>query len=234
MKCRRNPRRSVQPVRAMPVGNGLKLWVFVYPSHKPGHTRGGGGGGRGGGDATEVCTDVNTQTGYALFAKAKPAGLTLNINDGSIPINNASAKAAIHSAFGTWDDEVAGSYFTVNDSGGASGPALDGNNTVGWAFLVPPSTLAATWVWTDANDRVVEADIFYNNKHNWGVLTECGGKLYDVEAVGAHEISHALAIAHTSDDEKQATMYPSAGKGEVHKSTLTVGDASALTASLAP
>ena len=45
-----------------------------------------------------------------------------------------------------------------------------------------------------------------------------------MQNVGTHEVGHVIGLAHVQDKDAMATMYPSAGKGEVKKQTLTPGD----------
>ena len=52
--------------------------------------------------------------------------------------------------------------------------------------------------------------------------TECGTD-YDVQAIGCHEGGHYFGLGHV--DENDATMAPTASKGELMKQTLTEGDA---------
>ena len=220
------------PVRGKPVkvnGKDMKLWVFVHPERggkgkkpKPPDDDG----------PSPYCTDDNSQTrAVPKFADANPNGLTFNINDGSIPINKTEARQAIRNSFDAWDDvSPIGTYFAVNNTGGASRPVFDGNNSVGWVKIVPRSVLAAAWVWTDADDNVVQADVFFNAFHKWGVLSGCDepGK-YDVGNVGTHEFGHVVGLDHLADSGAFATMYPSASKGEIRKRSLTAGDAAGYT-----
>lgn len=224
-----------EPVQAKPVEHGLKLWVFVHYAKDgdPGPVPGKGGGGP---PPPPSCTDVNTQTGYGTpFAKANPSGLTFEINTGTIPSigGTGDAVTAIQNSFATWNG-VTSSYFSVSTGGSKTVPAQDGENEVAWANIVPKRVLAATWVWTDATNHVVEADVFYNNNQTWATLTTCGGSYFDVADIGTHEIGHAIGLSHYKDAEAQATMYPSAPAGEVRKTTLTAGDAQAFRVSLGP
>lgn len=222
---------EARPVRAMPVPGrpGVRLWVFVFPEHKPGHNPGGG-------KPTPKpsptpsedpkCADGDQTTAVPQFANANPDGLTFNINDGSIPIDKAAANGAISGSFSTWDAvDTSSTYFTVNPTGGASRPELDDNNTVGWVRIVPRNVLAAAWVWTDVRNTIIEADVFYNDFHKWAVFTECDAEgKYEVGNIGTHEFGHVVGLDHLSDPDGYATMYPTASKGEVRKRTLTQGD----------
>lgn len=152
----------------------------------------------------------------------------MNVNDASIPINGPEAIASIRAAFSAWDgvQGPADDYFTVNRTGGAARPDLDGNNTVGWVKIVPRSVLGATWAWADADTgEIVEADFFYNAFHKWDVFSVCDEQdKYEVGDVGTHEVGHMLGLDHLSDANAYATRYPTASKGEVRKQTLTDAD----------
>ena len=218
---------EVKNVRGKPVkvnGNDLTLWVFVHPERggkgkKPKPPRDEG--------PSPYCDDGDQNAVVPSFAQSSP--LTFNINDGSIPIDKQAAIGAIRDSFTAWD-AVSGTdsdFFQVNDTGGASRPAADGNNSVGWLKLIPRKTLAATWTWTDQNGVVVESDIYFNAFHKWGVFSECDAQgRFEVGNIGVHEVGHAAGLDHLSDPNSYATLYPSGSKGEVRKQTLTAGDKS--------
>lgn len=219
------PTIEVREVRGQPVvvnGRLLKLYVFVFPERQ----------GRPNSGTPSYCTDSDQIATVPRFANANPHGLAFNINRNSIPIDKDAATAAISASFAAWDSvDLSNAYFTVNPTGGASGPAVDGNNTVGWVGLVPKQVLAAAWVWTDESDTVTEADIFFNSLHKWGVFTSCNQQdRYEVGNVGTHEIGHVVGLDHLSAECGCATMHPTAAKGEVRKRTLTTGDRSGYTA----
>ena len=159
------------PVQALATGNGLRLTVHVFDARdgrgKPGSTG-------------SICDDGAQSLAPATFAKVKQGGMTFNIAEDTIPSGLTGAAGAIGDSFATWDATEAGAladaYFTVNGSGGATRPSQDGNNTVGWAKLVPKNTLAAAWTWTDADGRVTEADVFFNSSHSWGVFAACNAE----------------------------------------------------------
>lgn len=220
------PTIEVKEVRGQPVivnGQELRLWVFVQPAHNGPAAPGGG--------TPAYCTDGAQSTTVPKFANANPNGLVFKINRDSIPIDKDLATQGIRDSFAAWDAvNTSSPYFTINNTGGASGPAFDGNNTVGWAFIVPTYVLAATWTWTDTNNNVVQTDVFYNSFQKWGVFTTCNGQSsYEVGDIGTHEIGHTVGLNHLSDPNAYATMYPTASKGEVRKRTLTAGDAAGYT-----
>jgi hypothetical protein len=226
------PTVAVQPVTGVTVGAGRKLWVFVHPVP-----------GRGKPQATTTCTaDGDSQTAETapeFLGFVLPGPISFKINAASIPIDKGTATGAITNSFMNWQAQTGKAFFdTISDHGGASGPAADGNNTVGWARLVPRNTLAATWVWTETIngvDYVTDADIFYNSFHDWGVFGTCTPTetRFEVENVGTHEVGHVIGLAHVKDAEAMATMYPTAAPGETKKKTLTATDIAGAT-DLAP
>jgi hypothetical protein len=220
------PTIEVREVRGEPVvvnGQELRLWVFVHPAPKA--TSG-----------ASYCTDGDQNDTVPAFATANPKGLAFNINPSTIPsyLDASQVIAAIKASFAAWDNAGGTrAYFTVNGTDGAAGPAPDGINTVGWAYIVPTTVLAATWVWTDNKGVVQEADVFFNAFQKWGILSACNSptnKAYDVQDVGTHEAGHTVGLDHLRDPNGYATMYPTASKGEVRKRTLTTGDRDGYTA----
>ena len=220
-----------ESVQAKAVGHGLKLWVFVH------YAKGGKPGPPGGGGSVN-CTDTNSQTGFATpFAFASTSGLTFHVNNTTIPsgLSQTDVDSALtNPAAAAWNgvSGIPSSYLKVATDGSETVPAQDGTSTIGWVRLVPKNVLAATWTWTNATtNRVVEADIFYNNTQPWAVFSSCPSSPtsnFDVADIGTHEMGHALGLSHYSDSEAQATLYPSAPRDEVRKTTLTAGDAQAF------
>ena len=224
---------TAEPVHGVTVGPGKKLWVFVFPA------KGGNGGGRKPPKDEQQneqpscpgqCDDDDLNVGFAkLGFKIPSEGLAFDINENSIPNDTSAAVDAILESFNAWESagNVPLSSFSY-PSDAASMPAADGRDTIGWVRIVPRSTLAATWVWTQ-DGIVVDVDIFYNRFHEWGTLN-CGDDIFDIQNVGTHEVGHVIGLGHVSDDCKTATMYPSAPKGEVKKRTLTIGDTDGVNA----
>jgi hypothetical protein len=210
---------TVQPVSGVTIGPGKKLWVHVFPA-------------RGKGQPGTVCTQDLEQSGGAASGPLLPVGgVAFNINPANVPIDPGQAEDAITRSFTVWEEMLDNRrLFHLSSGGGASGPAADENNTVGWIKIVPKNVLAATWVWTetgtDGKDYVSDVDVFFNLSQPWGVFEACSGTetRFDVGNVGTHEVGHVIGLAHFSDVGRHATMYPSAPRGEVKKKTLTLGD----------
>ncbi len=216
-------------VHGKPVAPGVKLTVHVFPANN----------GRGGkpSPGVDVCRDADEQTGFALFAGAKQDGLEGLIDNSFAPLSVvSSAPAAIRRSLANWDAGITGDYFDYRPNDAApERPGMDGTNVIGWARIVPKQVLAAAWVYTSTPaNRVLQADIFYNISHTWGDLGSCSpsSSAFDVENIGTHEVGHILGLAHWSDAEKMATMYPSAPSGEIKKRSLTDGDKAGVTLAL--
>ena len=226
------PAVDVAPVFRMPTGrNAERLTVFVF------HEKGGKGGGKppkddGGG---EGCSDPNTnQTFSEIGVRWLEPGILVEYQPAFEPeaVVGVAFNALVR-AFDAWESAVTNEMM-VNFSENASAPLSperDGRNIIGWRQLVgrdARKVLAATYIWDDGNGMILETDIVYNTAHKWAVntiiesgSTECGTD-FDVQAIGTHEIGHFIGLHHVNNDD--ATMAPTAAKGELKKQTLTPGD----------
>ena len=207
---------------------GERLTVFVF------YAKGGKGGGKpdGGGKppkGSDECSDLNTNQAFAELGVVLPSS---NFQIEYHPVfEPTNAFDAIDRAVSAWENASSDSLLNfAYNSLGSSPPERDFTNVVGWRQFVGRGGgfLAATFIWDDGT-TILEADIFYNLKHKWAVnaiiedgSTVCGTN-YDIQAIGTHELGHLIGLGHV-ENGSDATMAPSAAKGELQKQTLTPGD----------
>lgn len=88
----------------------------------------------------------------------------------------------------------------------------DGKSTSGWKSLAS-GTLALT-TWWYSGSYTSEADMAFNKAVSWYAGTgSVTSSKYDLTSIAAHEIGHAVGLAHVSSTPKQI-MYPSFSTGE--------------------
>jgi len=246
------PGVEVAPVYRIATGRPSE-WATVYVFYARGGNGNGGGGGGGGkpkpDDPPQTCDDPNTNEAYVRLVN-QTTGNAIALPETGFPVEYhpafepssvaGVAFGALDGAFEAWRGAAPGHVlptFGANPSGSAP-PARDEANVVGWRRLVGKgagSVLAATYIWDDGA-TILEADIFYNTKHEWAAnsaiapgSTLCG-EAFEVQAIGVHEVGHMIGLGHVADDgdasngdEVDATMFGSASKGELQKQTLTPG-----------
>ncbi len=211
---------EVDPVFRIPNGHGFeRQTVFVFHARGPKKK------------APEECSDTNENEDFSeLGARLSEAGLFFDYH----PIFEPTFEAfeAVERSFAAWEVEIGNIFDVALYPPGNAGPERDGLNVIGWRRFVGPGGdfLAAAFITENGVGEIVEADIFFNLKHKWSVgpvitpgdLT-CGEQ-YDIQAVSTHEVGHALGLGHV-ESGSDATMAPSARRGELAKQTLTPGDA---------
>lgn len=213
-------------------GERLTVFVFYEKMGKPdGVGKPDGKGGKPPKESEE-CSDLNTNQAFAGLGVVLPAlNFPVEYHPAFEPTN--AAFDAIDRAVLAWENASSDNLldFAYNALGTAA-PARDFTNVVGWRQFIGRGSgfLAATFIWDDGT-TILEADIFYNLRHKWAVnavieegSTVCGTD-FDIQAIGAHEFGHLIGLGHVVNaDEADATMAPSAAKGELQKQTLTPGD----------
>lgn len=144
-------------------------------------------------------------------------------------LTEVQRKAAFDAAANSMDasSSVCGSYGTtslgVGDVDSTSKPVgvKDGTNTMGWKTLSSGTLALTTWWYSGAS--TTEADMAFTTSVSWyaGTSTIPSTK-YDLTSVAAHEIGHAVGLAHVTSTPAQV-MYPSVGKG-VNRRVKRSGD----------
>ncbi len=118
----------------------------------------------------------------------------------------AGTAAAIQNALASWTNVSGANHSPFYAGTTTAGWATDGTNTMLWAKGngCSGNCLALTALVLQAGQVIVETDITYNDRWNWNT----NGSNYDVEAVAAHEVGHALGIHHTEvTSSPLPTMY---------------------------
>ncbi len=108
-------------------------------------------------------------------------------------------------------------------------------------YLVSPwpyahSQLAVTVTTYNESGQVLGVDVLVNAEHSFAVLPEStdaqGVAQHDLGAVLTHEFGHVLGLGESPTD-RQATMWPYIGAGEVHQRSLAKDDEEGVMAAYA-
>jgi len=142
------------------------------------------------------------------------------------------ALEAVKAAVATWASAMPNVDVTVE----AGDPAMGGSTITvverDWPYDDGVMGVAVLKV-DYANDRIVEADLFFNAAQNeFRVLepgSKRGGRYADVQNTVTHELGHALGLQH-EDGVEDAVMYPLAYNGEINKRNLSADDVAGLDA----
>ncbi|MDH5674603.1 MAG: matrixin family metalloprotease [Myxococcales bacterium] len=141
----------------------------------------------------------------------------------------AKAQAAVRIAADAWRG-----FGTAPDIELAPGapPPYDPERRGNGIHLVDPwpheaDKLALTVTTYGSDGRIIGADILINGERSFAVLEEspeaAALPVHDLAAVLAHEFGHVLGLGE-SEDDPEATMWPTIGTGEWHQRTLSEDD----------
>jgi len=164
-------------------------------------------------------------------------GLTdYQINYSTKPPNfsDEAVKSIIELAFSTVQGGGGGILFHYAGDSSELKTSNDRRNTVMWQVL-PGGIAAMTYIWTE-DGRLVDADTIFNKRYSWTSTdyngqNDCGGPLksFDLRNIATHEFGHWVGLGDLYNQEsRDLTMYGFASRGELKKTTLGLGDITAI------
>ncbi len=187
------------------------------PEGRGGDKGGGDKGGKGGKDPNAPATDCKSDAyNLAQWRWVTPYQAT------------ASSHAAIFNTAGeTWDAATGADIFlSITPGSVARAGVQEFINQIDFVNLGNSPTVAVTTTWFYTSTGIaVESDARYNTFYAWS--TSGAPNAMDVQAVGTHEIGHALGLEHPNGNPRHIsclTMYAYASEGATHERTLGDGD----------
>ncbi|MCL5407111.1 MAG: hypothetical protein M1429_01295 [Patescibacteria group bacterium] len=165
-------------------------------------------------------------TNYRINYSSKPSSLS-----------NSKVKTAIEKGFVALQGAGGGILFHYAGDSSKTNASNDGENTILWRTL-PSGIVGLTYIWTDGNGRLADADTVFNKRYSWNYTSyngsnDCGGAAssFDLQDIATHEFGHWMGLGDLYDaNSKDLTMYGYAARGELKKDTLGLGDINGIRA----
>lgn len=148
------------------------------------------------------------------------ANFAVNLNTAQVDRFAGGKRAflkAILNAAATWSD-VAQADFVLAYTGDtdATQTGYDGVNEVLFMHKGPTERAAAAQVWYNADQTIVEADIWINDDYVWNVTGAPGADEVDLQSAVLHEFGHWLILGHLAQQE--AVMFAKLTTGTLKRS----------------
>lgn len=175
---------------------------------------------------------------YSLVGWKLQSGLTdfkINYSTGPQNFSRTQLQSIIEGAFANIQSVNNGIIFRYAGNSSTRVARNDRQNTIMWRPL-PSNMVAVTYIWTDSNGRLADADTIFNNQYRWAYTiyngsNDCSGPKtsFDLRNIAIHEFTHWMGIGDLYDaNSRDLTMYGFAGKGELKKGSLGLGDVNAI------
>ena len=130
-------------------------------------------------------------------------------------------------AFARWEsvDESAIAFSFRGEMDRRNRDASDNRNLITFADAssLGSAVLGATFITSNADGRITDADIVLNRAVDFSTRFDAFAGAYDAESVLTHEVGHLIGLDHTG--LVRATMAPFTDRGDVHQRTLETDDA---------
>ena len=172
-------------------------------------------------------SSMTTATGAAIRWLEMPIEYVI-APDNDAELDEDGAIYSIVSSGSAWN-AVEGADVDLHFSGSVDHATFEFDETNAVLFRsdwgLDPDMLAMTSVWSTPEGEALAFDLEINTRdHGWSLKGEDG--MADLQNTVTHEFGHALGLGHLVD-APDATMYPSAPKGETTKRDLETVDINA-------
>lgn len=159
------------------------------------------------------------------FADARIPWFVTNAPDGRLAGERSFADVA-SAAFGHWEaaSESSIAFAFRGEMDRRNRDASDNRNLVTFAdaSALGSGVLGATFITSNAEGRILDADIVLSRAVDFTTRLDAFAGSYDAESVLTHEIGHLMGLDHSG--LVRATMAPFTDRGDVHQRSLALDD----------